>query len=369
MRTTIGYPPGVLEHMPVQLLRLQHAARTGVTPEQFFAKMGLSPLQREMLDDYAATIQQKASVGGSDLTDAKTHGAGGDLFSQTLRTNSIIDALIANGATMAPDRVRLLLSGQAAVPAWVGNGRAIRMSKLDMNGTSLSTKSVGALTVATKESLEDASPEMPAILSRDLTNAIDDAVSETAIDPDNAGTDTTPESLTHGQTTIHSAGASVANVATDVNAALRELADKGSDLKNIVAVAHTRTAADLATKRDTAGGAAFPSVTPSGGTLCGVPLIVSGSVPNGGSPTATTLSFIDASDVVVVDRGIVVSLSSAATIEMSDAPTGVSSGTPVAASQTIVSMFQADAVAIKVVRRITWELRRGLVVVIDGVAY
>lgn len=364
----LGFPDDYPSTFSAQVLRASYAMlRKRETPEVFLARQKhWTSTEREIV---AAVLQRKGSVGGSDLSDATTQGAGGNLLTPYLRTNSVIDALLAAGATRAPDRVKMLVSGQAAVAAWPGNGRAIRMSKMDLQGTALATDKVGALTCATNESLEDTSAETEAILERDLRTAIDDAVSSAATDDTNAGSTEIPKSLTYDAPKIHSSGTAVANIATDFHAGLRELSDAGSDLQNVVAVVHSRTAATMATALGSGGSPAFPLVTPRGGSAFGVPLIVSSAVPNGGSPTSTIVALIDASDVVVCDKGAVVALDNATTIEMSDAPTGVSSDTPTAASSYLVSMFQAECTAIRVTRRITWALRRGLVRVIDGVAY
>jgi hypothetical protein len=52
---------------------------------------------------------------------------------------------------------------------------------------------------------------------------------------------------------------------------------------------------------------------------------------------------------------------------MSDSPTGATD-TPVAAT-SLVSLFQAEATAVKVTRIVDWKSRRGLVRVIEGVDY
>jgi hypothetical protein len=53
---------------------------------------------------------------------------------------------------------------------------------------------------------------------------------------------------------------------------------------------------------------------------------------------------------------------------MDTAPTG-NTTTPTAATATIVSMFEAECSAIKVVRRCNWAMHRGLAIVVDQVAY
>jgi hypothetical protein len=69
------------------------------------------------------------------------------------------------------------------------------------------------------------------------------------------------------------------------------------------------------------------------------------------------------------DSGVRVTLSQDATIEQSTAPTGAQD-TPTAMSQAMVSMYQENATAFKVVRRISWGKRRTPAVAwIDNAAY
>lgn len=348
----------------VRAIRCRAAIRRGVPPDDFLAGQS----HWTAIDRAAVLRTIKSGVGASDLSDATGQGKGPDSFSPTLRTASVIDFLLEHGATHVPAFTRMLTSGTAAVAAWGTNGKAVRMSKLDLNGDTLPLKRVAGLTVANNESLADSDPRMEDLLGRDLPNAIDRAVNEVALDAFNPGTDGSPAGLGYGRLVLDSAGTSVVNIATDFNAALRELCDLGSDLANVVAIIHGRTAANLATMRTAEGGVPFPGVTPKGGTLFGMPTMTSREVTNVGSPTNTYVVLVDASDVVVTDEGARASVSDETTIEMDSLPTG-DSVTPTAATATRVSMFQAEATAIKVVRRMNWTLRRGFIVSVGGVNY
>jgi len=70
------------------------------------------------------------------------------------------------------------------------------------------------------------------------------------------------------------------------------------------------------------------------------------------SPPVGTLGLIDARRVFWHDAGAVLSMSTAGALEMTS-PTGATD-TPTGASGPDVSLFQAEAVALKVVRRAAW---------------
>jgi hypothetical protein len=100
------------------------------------------------------------------------------------------------------------------------------------------------------------------------------------------------------------------------------------------------------------GQAEFNTVTRTGGTIVGYPVIVSDYVP------AKTMVLVNAQDVYLADEGGVdVSMSDQASLQMDDAPTN-DSVTPT--PTTLVSMFQTNSVAFRAERTINWARRRAV---------
>jgi hypothetical protein len=113
------------------------------------------------------------------------------------------------------------------------------------------------------------------------------------------------------------------------------------------------------------GQPAFPTISLRGGTLYGMPVIVTDYTPGGGgSPASKMVLLVNASDIYLADEGgISIDMSREASLEMSDAPTnavaldaGSPAGQPVHA--TMVSMFQTNCTAFLAERTITWAKRR-----------
>jgi hypothetical protein len=121
----------------------------------------------------------------------------------------------------------------------------------------------------------------------------------------------------------------------------------------------------LAFLRNALGQPAFPGMTPTGGTLEGVPVRVSQYLANNGGSGGAPFILVDESEVYLADDGsVTVDASEQASIEMNDAPTS-NSGTPTAAS--LVSMWQTNSIALRAERFIWWGLRRsGAIQWIDG---
>jgi hypothetical protein len=128
----------------------------------------------------------------------------------------------------------------------------------------------------------------------------------------------------------------------DLAAAIAALLDAGGVLDNSVSVVNSRMAASLALKRDTAGGPAFPSITINGGTLGGLPVFVSASVPRSVSGGAIVV-LLATDAVLVADDAIRIDQSRETSLQMDSAPSS--------SAQPLVPMWQNDLVAFRVERR------------------
>lgn len=345
MSTTRLGMPGAQEHAVYGALRRQFALANGIV--------------------------LRSGVGEADYDDALLPAArGGTDVSPTLTCASVIDWLLARGAARVPFRTRMLVSGQPFLAGWYTHGKAIRVAADSLVGTALEPRRSGVIGIVARETFADGSVDLARLMQRNLTNAVDDRVNRTFCDPYAAGDADSPSGIAYGISgvTIDSAGATLANIATDFEAAIRECVDAGSDGRALVAVVHTRSAVNLATMRTTGGEAAFPEMTPAGGRACGIPVFATSAMPNTGSPTSTQLMVLDASDIVIAEEAARAALSDETMVEMDDAPTGDTS-TPAAASAHRVSMFQADVVAVRVTRPANWHSRRGILRIVEGVQW
>ena len=125
-----------------------------------------------------------------------------------------------------------------------------------------------------------------------------------------------------------------------------------ADLASTVLVCTPAVATALAIMRNSVTGMqAYPAVTVTGGTLAGLPLVVSAGAP------AATLTALDAAAIVRSDLGVSIEVSSDATIEMASDPAG-SITTPTAQAKQKVNLFQNEAKAVKAIRVIGWKAKR-----------
>lgn len=272
------------------------------------------------------------------------------------------------GLRRVPLNVRLLTGTSAAVAHWRGEGSPAPLSRMDFAGQSLKPLNVSALAVVSNELLLQAGTaaenEVGACLAAAAVTAMDYAF----LDPANLGiTDVMPRSVAADLTPLTSSGASIANIDSDLAAMVRTLVDAGSTLEFGAWVMSARTATSLALMRGASGAPAFPNINSRGGSLVGLPVVVVGTMPLVGSPASSAIVLLDAQRISYGDAGEgELELAAHASIEMRDDPTNDSS---TASATTMVSMFQVNSSAIRVVRYVNWECPLPAAIALTGVAF
>lgn len=130
-------------------------------------------------------------------------------------------------------------------------------------------------------------------------------------------------------------------------------------------IVHPRTATALSLMRGSGGAPAFPNINArGGGTLLGLPVVVSGNVSViAGSPDETSIFLIDADGVALADDN-------AADFEVARHASIVMDDAPEAGAQQLLSLWQAGLAALRAQRWINWKVRRpSIAAVLSGVTY
>jgi HK97 family phage major capsid protein len=166
--------------------------------------------------------------------------------------------------------------------------------------------------------------------------------------------------LMAGLSPIASSGVDAKSVAADV-AALLAAVEYGSDAQ-LRLVVHVGDAKILATMVTDDGARAFPNMSPTGGSLCGVGVIVSGDDSLVDS-SGRSLLLVDASQLAADATVPMIDASSAALLQLDTAPTS-------GASAVNRSMFQENETALRVERRIAIaRLRDTAAALVTGTSY
>jgi hypothetical protein len=154
-----------------------------------------------------------------------------------------------------------------------------------------------------------------------------------------AVTGVSPASITNGAAAIVSTGDDADAIRLDIRSLLAKFNAANNPVTSGVFVMTSACAQALAMMVNPLGQQEFPTMSPTGGTVYGMPVIASDYVP------AALVVLINTEDVFLADEGeVAIDTSQEASLEMSDAPTH-DSGTPTGVS--LVSMFQTNSVAVR----------------------
>lgn len=317
-----------------------------------------------------STVVQRLKAAMSGQTIAETTGGASDVPHDLLAALRPLSVAGRLPLRRVPARVPFLTQTGPARAYWVGESKARRMTvgAYSRDGDGLILKTVAALTVATRESIDDQSIDAENALLADLLAACAEALDRAFIDRLNTGSASTPAAVNSGVTPIPSTGSTLADLDADFAMAVRQLSDAGSNLRSAYWVMPSYFAARLALTRGIDGGPAYLGLGALGGTLAGLPVITSAAAEaEVNSDDLADITLLDASQISYAEGEAALRTSNEAVIEMDTTPTGASD-TPTAASATMVGMFQADTVALLAKMAVNWRVRRaGMVQVISNV--
>jgi HK97 family phage major capsid protein len=246
----------------------------------------------------------------------------------------------------------ITIKGQdgASTAYWVGESKAIPNTNADFSDVTLTPKKVAAVAVVSNELLRDSSPSAEMLVRDSLVEAARQRIDLTFIS-NSAGTAAAPAGILNNIAATTSAGTDGDAVAND----FKELMYRFTVAKNSggeYVVMNPALATGLSLLRNALDQYEFPTISRSGGTIYGMPVIVGDNV------NANYVVMVKPSDIYRIGMGALeVNMSQQASIEMADNP-AADTDTPTAATGKVVSMFQTESTAIKVVQSMNFARRR-----------
>lgn len=296
----------------------------------------------------ADTIE-KAAVAGVVASDATVWLEDGSAreFMGIVRARTILGRLASRFRRVAfKDRIAVV-TGSGSF-GWCTGGRAIPVSKPTFTPANLDPFVAGGMVPVSDDLLELASPAAEQSVRDHLARGLAAFEDSQLVDPSNTGTsDVAPASITAGGTPLASTG--------DASIDLQALLGAMGNLEDVAIIASEQVV--VAWHLSLRAGS-----IPNGMLFGVVPVIVSGAA-------GTNVVAVRTSGVLYADDGeVAIGASQNATLEMDTEPTH-NSGTPTAT--TLVSMFQANMTAIRVLHRINWSAPRNAADVkyITGASY
>ncbi len=265
-----------------------------------------------------------------------------------------------------PFNMRQVVESGGQTGYWVGQTKPKNVTKGALTSNTLGFAKVAAITVASDELLKFANhPSVSAemLMRNGLTDALVAKIDTSFIDPAFAAvSNVNPASITNTVSPGSSAGNTADDVRTDVLALFTSIGaiglgtTKNIDIRGVVLIMPPGLALSLSLMRTTLGSAEFPNITINGGTLEGIPVLVSNYAALAGY--GNIVIAVAAPEINLADDGqVTVDMSREASLELNDSPT--QSGTT---GVSLVSMWQDNLIAFRAERYITWGLRRAGVV-------
>jgi HK97 family phage prohead protease len=233
---------------------------------------------------------------------------------------------------------------------WVGEGKAKPLTSFNFARTTLPPTKVANICALTDESIRFSNPKSDMIVRDSLAAALRERLDIDFIDPaKTAVAGVSPASITNGAATVVSSGDDSDAIRLDIRSLYAKFAAANNPVGSGVWIMSSNNAVALAMMTNPLGQSEFPSMSMTGGTLNGMPVIASDYV----TKAMNIIVLVNASDIFVADDGeIAIDASREASLEMSDAPAH-DSRTPTG-STSLVSMFQTNTVAIRAERIINW---------------
>jgi HK97 family phage major capsid protein len=232
---------------------------------------------------------------------------------------------------------------------WVGEGAPKPVGNLQFTSATLGIAKAAGIIVISEELAKLSTPSAEATVRNDMLKGMANYLDTQFIDPTIAAvTNVSPGSITNGAVSVGSVGTSAANFETDFKAMIGSLLTANQQISGGVVIIMSQTnALALSMARTTNGDRYFPDLSMNGGSILGIPVLVS-------QVAGATVTIVVPSEILFADDGGVnIDVSREASVEMNTAPTS-----PVAAGTVLVSLWQQNLVGLRAERFINWKRAR-----------
>lgn len=293
--------------------------------------------------DYQGGLVAKTAV--SAITQNEVGESAAKEFFSLVMEKSLLRRL--SGLRQVKFRTKMLKIVSGATGYWTGESKPTPLSKQVLDGSTINPLKVNCIICCTDEAIQVAGEVTESGLQADMERAVVDALDTALLDATNAGVvDERPASITYGAPNISASADAAADVTDLIN-----LFD--GDLGAAYFVTDSKTATNMAMLRNASGALVFPDVGARGGSVIGIPLLISRASPVDSS--GGQLALIDPTGIAYAADPISVEKAQHATLAMSDTPES---------EPEQVSLWQTGTVAFRSILTANWEVQRA-----GGVAF
>jgi HK97 family phage major capsid protein/HK97 family phage prohead protease len=295
-------------------------------------------------DTPEVALALKAAVAPGTATDATWAGPlvqpkiASD-FIELMRAATIIDQI--SGLYTVPFNTKVPQQTGGGTYNWVGEAKPKPVTSLTFASVTLDWAKVAGIIVLTQELVKLSSPKAEDVVRREMVAGISAFLDGQFINPAVAAVaGVSPASITNGAPTA----AATTNPLADILALIKHFVDNNIKVAGAHFIMSPTNALALSLKTNADGSPVFPGIDITGGTYKGLKFIASQTA--GSNVIALQPAMIMMAD----DGGVTIDASTEASLQMDSAPMS-----PADATTVYVSMFQANTVALRAERFITWK--------------
>jgi hypothetical protein len=243
-------------------------------------------------------------------------------YVESLSSISFFDRALTDGAFVrVPPRTPIAVVTVAAVASTIAELAPKPVSSMTLTAPSVDLQKAVATVVVTNEIVQ--TPGTVGLIGRELQRSVAKATDTTVL-----------AAIIAAGTSTATAGTSVANLVTDIGSMFADIAI--GEQSRLYFVTNAVLAASLSARL---AGSVGWAMTPTGGVLAGVPVVVSSAVPTG------DLVLVDASRFAAYSDTITLSSSQQGVLQMETSP-----DSPAVSSTVVESLFQANKTALRATR-------------------
>ena len=295
--------------------------------------------------DLSRATLQKAAAGAGTLSSFSDYSVIAQGFVNSLANFSAFDGMLS---AMTPLPVGTGTVGAVSVGASafsVGEGSAKQISRLTITSQQVVPTKAHALIVITDELARSPLVAATQLLQRELQMAVGIATDAKFID-----------TITSGVSTATSVGATAESVLADIAGLLQSVTLGQGSRPYIVTTSLVAKMWSTLGVTGTTGQRAFPEMTPMGGSIAGVPVLISDSMLTG------NVMLVDASGLGAGSSDLALSEIREGVVQMDSAP-----DSPPTASTNLVSLWQNNLTGILVERwMVNVKLRSDAVALVNN---
>ena len=271
-------------------------------------------------------------------------------FLELLRPRTLLGRI--PGLRQVPFNVSVPTQTTGGTYGWVGQNKPKPVTKADYASVTVPFSKAAGIIVISEELAMLSSPSAEGLVREEMIAGMGQFLDTQFVDPAVAvAANVSPASITNGAATIASSGVTGAAAKTDLASRVAVFAAANIPLDGSVWLMNDSNAFGIAMSVNGLGQPLFPGMTAQGGTLFGMPVIVSNNV-------GLRVILVHAPSILYADEGGVrIDVSREASVQMDSAPTDT-----VDATTVYLSLWQRNLIGLKAERFITWIRARAAAV-------